>query len=175
MKGSSRAVRLVIMAMLLLGCRLGTTQPRGVAKSDSSQSVQSLERGFFTAIREGDAQEVLSYISARGVNVGRDARHASRDEVEQQFATHSGLYCKLFDSACIQAPINLESSARVCSYRELLTRSKSVRKAASEVTRNGVQQAVLVAQVSSDECPNQKLIDIIFNLEASGWKLFSIP
>ncbi len=43
------------------------------------------------------------------------------------------------------------------------------------MTRNGVQQAVLVAEVKNDQCSNAGLIDFIFNLEADGWKLFSIP
>ena len=84
-------------------------------------------------------------------------------------------YCRLFDSSCIDAPLNLGNSARICSDRELLTRSEKVRTASSEVTRNGVQQAVLVAEVKNDQCSNSRLIDFIFNLDADGWKLFSIP
>jgi hypothetical protein len=34
---------------------------------------------------------------------------------------------------------------------------------------------VLVARIENKQCPNDKLIDFIFNLEADGWKLFSIP
>ena len=75
----------------------------------------------------------------------------------------------------MQAPINLDNSARTCSYRELLTDSKNVHTAASQITRNGVRQAVLVARIKNDQCPNQTLIDFVFNLDADGWKLFSIP
>jgi hypothetical protein len=109
------------------------------------------------------------------VDLGPQTQHATRAEVERQFLAHRGLYCKLFDSSCIDAPINLDNSARACSYRELLTQSKKVHTAASAMTRNGVQQAVLVARIENDRCPNGKLIDFIFNLEADGWKLFSIP
>ena len=144
-------------------------------KSDSSLTPTALERDFFTAIREGNARKVLSYVPERGVDLGPQTQHATRAEVEQQFLAHRGLYCRLFDSSCIDAPINLDNSARACSYRELLTHSQKVRTAASAMTRNGVQQAVLVARVENDRCPNGKLIDFIFNLEADGWKLFSIP
>ena len=106
---------------------------------------------------------------------GSDAQHATQDQVEQEFLAHRGLYCKLFDSSCIQAAVNLGNSARTCSYRELLTHSKNVHTAASEITRNGVRQAVVVARIKNDRCPNQNLIDFVFNLEADGWKLFSIP
>ena len=144
-------------------------------KSRSSLTPAALEREFFTAIREGNARKVLSYVPERGVDLGPQTQHATRAEVEQQFLAHRGLYCRLFDSSCIDAPINLDNSARACSYRELLTNSKKVRTAASEMTRNGVQQAVLVARIENNDCPNGKLIDFIFNLEADGWKLFSIP
>ena len=136
---------------------------------------QTLERDFFDAVREGNANKVLSYIPESGINLGPQAQHVTRKEIEQQFQSHRGLYCKLFDTSCIEAPINLENSARACSDRELLTHSEKVRTAASEVTRNSVQQAVLVAQVKNDQCPNDKLIDFIFNLNADGWKLFSAP
>jgi len=144
-------------------------------KSDGSLTPTALEQDFFVAIREGNARKVLSYIPERGVDIGPQAQHITRAEVEQQFLAHRGLYCKLFDSSCIDAPINLDNSGRACSYRELLTHSQKVRTAASAMTRNGVQQAVLVARITNDHCPNGKLIDFIFNLEADGWKLFSIP
>lgn len=102
-------------------------------------------------------------------------QHVSRKEIEEQFKSHRGLFCKLFDSSCIDAEINLGNSLRTCSDRELLTQSDKVRTASSEVTRSGVQQAVLVAEVKNDQCSNAGLIDFIFNLNADGWKLFSIP
>jgi hypothetical protein len=144
------------------------------SKAESTVTPAALQREFFDAIRTGDAQKVLSYV-AKGVNVGPEAKHVTQDEVDQEFLAHRGLYCVLFDSSCIQGPINLENSARTCSYRELLTHSKDVHLASSEITRNGVRQAVLVARIKNDGCPNQNLIDFVFNLDADGWKLFSIP
>ncbi len=149
---------------------------RSLRRSQTAlQPPTALEQDFFTAIREGNAKKVLSYVPKHGVNLGAEAQPVTRAEVEQQFLAHRGLYCRLFDSSCINAPINLDNSARACSYRELLTHSQKVRTAASAMTRNGVQQAVLVARIQNDRCPNGKLIDFIFNLEADGWKLFSIP
>jgi hypothetical protein len=111
-----------------------------------------------------------------GVNVGREAQHLSRSEVEDQIAHHTGLYCKLFDSSCIQSEIKLDqSNVRACSYRELLRSSKDVHTAATETTRNGVQQAILVARMKNDNCSGVGLVDFIFNLHSDGWKLFSIP
>lgn len=137
--------------------------------------MESLKLEFFDALRAGNSNKILSYVPDGGVNVGSQAQHASRDEIKQQFQSRQGLYCKLFDSSCISTPINLANSSPACSYRELLTHSKKIRIAASEITRNGVQQAVLVAQVENSQCPQDKLIDFIFNLHAKGWKLFSIP
>jgi hypothetical protein len=148
----------------------------GQSGSTSSQEpVNTLQRKFFSAIRTGDSNAILSYVPTRGVNVGANAQHVSREDVERQMQFHHGLYCKLFDASCIDTPIQLDNAQRDCSYRELLTHSEKVRTAGSEVTRNGVQQAVLVAQIHNKQCPNDKLIDFIFNLQADGWKLFSIP
>jgi hypothetical protein len=145
------------------------------SKPADSESVKTLERDFFDAIRDGDGQKVLSYIPKSGVNAGPDAHHLTLEEVQQQFQAHRGLYCYLFDSSCLDAAIDLGNSKRACSDRELLTRSEKVRTASSEVTRNNVQQAILVAEVKNDKCGNVGLVDFIFNLDADGWKLFSVP
>jgi hypothetical protein len=166
----------LVLAILVGVSGAGTAQsPSGSDKDTHPQSLQSLERDFFDALRAGNSSKILSYVPEGGVNVGSQAQHTSRDDIQQQFQSHQGLYCKLFDSSCINTPIDLENSAPSCSYRELLTHSKRVRTAGSEITRNGVQQAVLVAQVENSQCPKDKLIDFIFNLHAGGWKLFSVP
>ena len=134
-----------------------------------------LEREFFAAIREGDAKKFLSYVPEQGMNVGPRAEHVSRAEIEQQFAQHRGLYCKLFDSSCMQSPVKLDPVTRGCSYRELLTHAEKVRSAATEAVRGGVRQAILVAEVKNEQCPSLGLIDFIFNEGHSGWELFSVP
>jgi hypothetical protein len=147
----------------------------GETKSQHSTANQ-LERAFFAIIRTGGTQQFLAYVPEGGVNAGSQAQHLTRAEVEDQFAHHNGLYCKLFDSSCIQSEIKLDDSAvRTCSYRELLTKSKDVHTAATETTRNEVRQAILVARMKNDDCAGVGLVDFIFNLQADGWKLFSIP
>jgi hypothetical protein len=181
MIGRSRGRRRFTPSTLALAICLSIPQlsvsqaPTASVKPGNAETASTLEQEFFAAIREGDSKKVLSYVPGNGVNLGAQAQHTSREEIEQQFRWHQGLFCKLFDSSCIDAPVNLENSAPTCSYRELLTHSEKAHTAASEMARNGVQQAVLVATVKNNQCPNQKLIDFIFNLEADGWKLFSIP
>ena len=143
------------------------------ASTPASVSPAELERTFFAIIRSGDALKLLSYVPKDGVNLGRDAHHATRDEIEEQFSSHTGLYCKLFDSACLAA--DRKASGPACSYRELLTQSDKVRTASTETTRNGVRQAIVVAEVHNDRCAGAFLIDFIFNYQHGGWKLFSIP
>lgn len=135
-----------------------------------------LEHDFFTAIRSGNAKKVLAYVPKEGVNVGANARHLTRAEAEEQLLHQGELYCKLFDSACIKAEVQLDAgNVHACSYRELLTKSQKVRTAATETTRNNVRQAVLVAEVKNPNCAGVGLIDIIFNDDHDSWKLFSIP
>ncbi|MGC2109467.1 MAG: hypothetical protein WA655_08110 [Candidatus Korobacteraceae bacterium] len=173
-----RALRgsVLLAGTIFLGCLPTASAQTNTSQSKNDSGVSAaLEHDFFAAIREGDAKKFLTYIPQQGVNLGAQAQHSTRDDIEGQFLTHRGLYCKLFDSSCINAPINLDNSARPCSYRELLTHSEKVSTTASEMTRGGVRQAVLVARIKNEQCSNPKLIDFIFNLEAGGWKLFSIP
>jgi hypothetical protein len=170
------AARSVLLASFLVGAlALASAQSGSPKETSKTPSVKDLEQQFFAAVRAGDADKVLAYIPKNGVNVGSQPLHVSREDVEQQFKSKRGLYCKLFDSSCVGAEINLGNSLRTCSDRELLTKSQKVRTASSEVTRNDVQQAVLVAEVKNDQCADAGLIDFIFNLDADGWKLFSIP
>lgn len=163
---------LATTAVLAATCLPAAAQSKSTS---SNEPLNTLERNFFSALRTGDSHAILSYIPAGGVNVGANAQHVSRDEIERQLRFHHGLYCKLFDSSCIDTPIQLDNVQRACSYRELLTHSEKVHTTGSELTRSGVQQAVLVARIENKQCPNDKLIDFIFNLHADGWKLFSIP
>jgi hypothetical protein len=163
---------LAAAAVLVASCLPAAAQ----SKNESRQEpVNTLERNFFSVLRTGDSNAILSYVPTGGVNVGAGAQHVSREEIKRQLQFHHGLYCKLFDSSCIDTPIQLDNVLRACSYRELLTHSEKVHTSGSELTRNGVQQAVLVARIDNKQCPNDKLIDFIFNLQADGWKLFSIP
>jgi len=165
---------------LLLAAALGHAASQSATGESASPATGSgkmgtLENEFFAAIRDGDAKKFLSYVPERGVNVGARAEHVSRVEVEQQFAQHRGLYCKLFDSSCIQSSTKPGTGPRTCSYQEMLTHSEKVRTAATDVVRGGVHQAILVAEVKNDQCSGVGLIDFIFNEEPSGWKLFSAP
>jgi hypothetical protein len=146
---------------------------RDAVKSAASPAV--LEREFFAVIRDGDALKFLSYVPEDGVNLGRYAEHSTRSEIEDQLTHRTGLYCKLFDSACIQAEGKKDADARPCSYRELLTQSQKVRTASTETTRNNVRQAILAAEVHNQKCAGPGLIDFIFNYQQGDWKLFSIP
>jgi len=148
----------------------------GERSKSESGSAKQLEQTFFALLRQGDANKLLSYIPAGGVNVGAKTQHLTRAQVEEQLTHHEELYCKLFDSACLTSEIRLDqSNVRPCSYRELLTKSQDVRTAATETTRNGVRQAILVARMKNDNCAGVGLVDFIFNLQSDGWKLFSIP
>ncbi len=177
-----------VVVLALVGClgpmamfaqsRAASSAAKTTPEKSKSHAISSsqLEKDFFAVVRSGDGTKFLTYVSEGGVNVGRDAQHLSRAEVEDQLTHHSGLYCKLFDSACIQSEIKLDqSNVRACSYRELLTQSKDVHTAATETTRNGVRQAILVARMKNDTCSGVGLVDFIFNLQSDGWRLFSIP
>jgi len=153
-----------------------SSAPAGSAPESQSRNVKNLEQEFFAAIRSGDTSKFMTYVSSGGVNVGPKAEHLSRDEINEQMNKHRGLYCKLFDSSCLQSEIRLDDSkVRDCSYREMLTPADKVRTAATEATRNDVRQAILVAQVKNENCAGVGLVDFIFNLQSDGWKLFSIP
>lgn len=174
-KPAIRAVYRLLLGAILLLVSSGSAVAQSAPAPSAPSPTAGLERQFFAAIREGDTKKFLSYIPEQGMNVGSRAEHVTRADIEQQLAQHRDLYCKVFDSSCIQSPIKLDASARACSYRELLTRSEKVRTAATEAVRGGVRQAILVAEVKNDQCSGVGLIDFIFNEKNGGWQLFSAP
>lgn len=174
---SIRRVRTLTLMLLFASLTLlAQSDEAKAAGAGASTSItpSMLETQVFAVIRGGDALKFLSYVPEDGVNLGRYAEHATRAEIEQQLTSRSGLYCKLFDSACLAAGSKSDDGPS-CSYRELLTSSQKVRTASTETTRNNVRQAILVAEVQNDKCGGHLLIDFIFNHQQGGWKLFSIP
>jgi len=172
MKAALLAVSWVIVVLVCFStvtlAQSASGQPAASAKV-APTTTSELEHEFFAVIRTGDALKLLSYIPEDGVNLGRGAEHTSREAIEEQLTHRTGLYCKLFDSAC------MSGATAACSYRELLTLSETFRTASMETTRNGVRQAILVAQVQNQKCGGAVLIDFIFNHQQGGWKLFSVP
>jgi len=174
-----RAALLAGLLVLLWGPAYVCAQTVGGESAASTKgaalTASELERQVFGIVYEGDALRFLGYVPEDGVNLGRDAVHASRNEVEKQLTNRIGLYCKLFDSSCLHPAGKSDSPSQVCSYRELLTHSEKVRTASTETTRNHVRQAIVVAEVQNAKCGGHLLIDFIFNYQQGGWKLFSIP
>jgi hypothetical protein len=173
---------LLLWGSLLAWAQSGSGEPAPPVASSSVNSAKSdgisasaLEHDFFAVLRKGDGKQFLAYVPDDGVNIGREEQPTTRAEIQDQFTHRTGLYCKLFDSTCIRSAVKLDAGAQPCSYRELLTQSEKVRTASTETTRNGVRQAILVAEVHNQKCPGPALIDFIFNYHQSGWKLFSIP
>jgi len=161
----------LLTAILLPCCGLAAAQSRlGPAKRLHRRLPVRWSANFLPpfAMRH---EEVSGVCSEGGVNFGPQVQHVTRGDVEQQLLSHRGLYCQLFDSSCIDAAIKLDASERACSYRELLAHSL-VRTAATETTRNGVRQAILVAEVKNDQCPSERLVDFIFNFEAAAGSYF---
>jgi len=164
--------RLVLGLPLLTGaCLIGQTA-HPYAKA-GPPTVSELEKTFFAVLRSGDTLQFLSYVPEDGVNLGRDAEHATKTVIEEQLTKRTELYCKLFDTSCLHTIPGAHAPA--CSYRQLLNNSQKVRTASTKTTRNQVRQAILVAEVQNDECGGHMLIDFIFNQQPDGWKLFSIP
>ena len=111
-RGGLRSL-LICGLLLMAGLRPGSGAGRGehpALDPGRSRTPAALEREFFAAIREGDTKKFLSYVPEQGMNVGPRAVHVSRAAIEQQFAQHRDLYCKLFDSSCIQIAIKLDAS-----------------------------------------------------------------
>src|ERR1035438_7117034 len=79
-----------------------------------SPQTAALERDFFAALRQGNARKFLSYVPEAGLHVGPQAQPVGRAEVEEQLSHRRGLYCKLFDSSCIDSAIKLDASSRAC-------------------------------------------------------------
>jgi len=175
----SAGLRSLLWLLIAIGPVLTSAQARpgntASTGTTAAAAAPELERQFFAILRSGDALQFLAFVPEDGVNLGRDAQHYARPEIEDQLTHRTGLYCKLFDSSCIQSAVKSDPAPQSCSYRELLTHSEKVRTASTEAMRNGVRQAILVAEVHNQKCSGPVLIDFIFNYHQGGWKLFSIP
>ena len=94
-------------------CAQTATGETGASTKSAAPTASELERQMFAIVREGDALRFLGYVPEDGVNLGRDAVHTNRAEIEDQLTHHTGVYCKLFDSTCLQPPGKADASSQI--------------------------------------------------------------
>ena len=119
---------LVLAAVLLASCNRGerpkTLDITLVTKALDSEWWQRVKKGANEAARANPDVRLAVLAPEREVNIDQQV-----SILEDQITNQRGVYCKLFDSACIQSEIQLDNSTvHACSYRELLTKSKKVRR-----------------------------------------------
>ena len=115
-------------------------QPEQAAPDDKAatpDSRQSWNSRCLPSFARETPCDFWAYVPEDGVNLGRDAVHTTRAEIEEQLTHHTGLYCKLFDSSCLPPP----GKAR-CDAADLLVPrvADAIGEGADGLDRNNAQQ-----------------------------------
>jgi len=182
-----RALRLVAGALLAGGILLavsthapeyeqkGTSRPSRDEKL--KQELGATAKKLVEAIEKGDPAEFLAFCSRRGVNFGTDEPDMPLGEIRKQIQGRYGVYCLLFDTACLRKQPGWE---REYSYRELISMAAEREiKVSKEIVREpgGLPGDVLICLKGGpvEKVPHMNPLVFQFLRERGKWKLGANP
>ena len=153
--------------------------PLGAAKDAPNDNkarvagdLEKLEQSFVLAIKAKDTEWFLRLVSDGGMYLGADARKSSKKAIANQIGARQGVYCLLFELACLRA----ETSRDTGSHSQLLSDGDEVHTSPTLGNFDNRAQAELTEMVRNYKCNSgPEPLSFIFNHEPSGWKLVAIP
>ena len=146
--------------------------------------LERLQHGFLSAIREGDSQAFLSYVSRHGVSLGVEPADVTRREIIREITQKKGIFCMLFDSECLTSEDaqrrfkgkRIPDGFKVCSYREMLAKPDEINVSTSVDDYGGAPRAEIIVHITNYTCSDTPdMWSFIFRREKSGWKLVAFP
>lgn len=169
------------MVAAILSAVLAIPNAVGQSSDARTDEVHHLQETFLKVLRQKHTTQFLSYIGKGGVAFGVDANVQSRKQIANEFHTHDGAYCFLFDSTCLTREWNASTrrggrANRFCSVYELLTASKSAQVETSLGSHHGKPQAYVWITPGVQSCSNGSVpVEFIFTRFDDGWKLVAAP
>jgi hypothetical protein len=138
------------------------------------KDLEELQEHFLRAIKEKNAHLFLGFVSDDGIYLGVDSEKLPKKDVAREIRMRKGVYCLLFDSACLRAETHDETCSY--SYSEMLSDLDKLKISTSLGHYQNTPQAEITVSVRDYRCPsNPEMLNFIFNRERSGWRLVAIP
>jgi hypothetical protein len=175
-----RPLTLILLLTLtfLLATLSATAEPP--KQSAAERQLETTTRNLVAALKNGTPASVLPFLSSRGVVLDMDGERASLAEVRRQFARRSGLYCRWFDTPCLQHEIEDQSggvftqhTSEPRSYRDIIRLAEKTEFTVAIDPDRPSQGSASVclhgAKLSNDGAGY--LLEFGFEHTASGWKL----
>jgi hypothetical protein len=136
------------------------------------RDLEELEQSLVLSIKAKDAESFLGLVSDGGMYLGVDAEKSSKKAIADQIGARKGVYCLLFESACLSA----ETRRETCSYSQLLSDSDEVHTSTTLGNFDNHAQVEITLMVRNYKCNSgPESLNFIFNHEPSGWRLVAIP
>jgi hypothetical protein len=148
----------------------------GVSKEKTAavpKDLEELQEHFLRAIKDKNAHLFLGFVSEGGMYLGVDGEKLPKSNIARQIKMKKGVYCLLFDSACLKAETHKES----CSYSQLMSDADELKAGTTLGNYKNTPQAEIIVGIRGHRCETYGLqsLNFIFNKEPSGWRLVAIP
>ena len=138
-----------------------------VSAAPLPKGLEELQQRFLLAIKEKKADRFLGFVSEGGIYLGVDGEKLPKSNLARQIKMKKGVYCLLFDSACLRT----ETHDETCSYSEMLSDGDRLKISTSLRNYEHTPQAEITVSVRGYPCAsNPEMLNFIFNREASGWR-----
>ena len=137
------------------------------------KDLEELQQRFLLTIREKKADLFLRFVSEGGMYLGVDGEKLPKSNLARQIKMKKGVYCLLFDSACLKAETHKES----CSYSQLMSDADELKAGTTLGNYKNTPQAEIIVSVRGHRCETYGVqnLNFIFNKEPSGWRLVAVP
>lgn len=145
------------------------------AKRDALQ--EELERASsaaIDAIKSGKPEKLMPLLATKGVFLGTDGPLVSVPAIHKQMSTGTGIYCVIYDSACLKKEVKdgrkkagaSPDTTEIMSFRDRLAKSNVTIKTSM------FSDASSCSGTTSDGSPS---FDLEWKRTSSGWKITAIP
>ena len=148
--------------------------PVNIQRDAIQQELERASSAAIDAIKSGKPEKLMPLLSTRGVFLGTDGPLVSVPAIHKQMSTRTGIYCVIYDSACLKKELNdsrkkagaSPDTTGIMSFRDQLERSNVTIKTSMS------SEASSCSGTTSDGSPS---FDLEWKRTSSGWKIAAIP
>jgi hypothetical protein len=146
--------------------------PAGVQRGELEAELRQTSSAVVDAIKSGDPDKLMPYLSPRGVVLGVDDPRVSLAAIRKEMSDKTGIYCLLFDSGCLvteakkgRYKAKKPSLDDILSYRDYLQKN-------TPALRVGLWQS---SSCGGSTTSKDGYLDLEFERASGGWKVTVIP
>jgi hypothetical protein len=149
--------------------------PAGIQRNVLDQELDGAASALISAIKSENPKNLMALLAANGVYLGVDGPLVPLTSIRKQMATRSGVYCVIFDSACLRKEVNesRKRSGATATDEEILSFHDHILKESDVAIKTTL--AADTSSCGATTSDGSALFDLEWERTSKGWKIVAIP